>query len=694
MSRPSAHHPPHALILAPLGRDASIAEALLREAGAECRTCPDLGSLEAALGDEASFVVVTEEALNGADLGSMAAWVANQSAWSDLPFIVLTRSGGGPERNPAAARLQDILGNVSILERPFHPTTFVSIARSALKGRQRQFEARARIDELRESEERLQVALQAGRLGSWEFDVEAGVLTASATCKAVFGIEPDAAFTYDDMLARIDPQDRDRMQAAVRASIAEGTDYAIEYRTLWPDGGLHWAEIRARLVRDRHGARPRLVGVSSDITERKTAEDRLRQLNGTLEERVAQRTAELRQAHDAVLAEVAQRELMEDQLRQAQKMEAVGQLTGGLAHDFNNLLASIAGSLELLRKRVRQGRTGELDRFITLAQEASSRAAALTHRLLAFSRRQTLDPRATDVHRLATGMGEIITRTVGPGIAMEMSGVPDLWTTLVDPHQLENALLNLCINARDAMPEGGRIALRAENVTLDRQQAEPRDLLPGQYVTLSVTDTGTGMPPDVIARAFDPFFTTKPIGQGTGLGLSMIYGLVRQSGGQVRIHSEVGHGTTVRLYLPRHDGAASAEEESPVLQSAPRAEAGETVLVVDDELTVRSLITEVLQDQGYRVIDAADGASGLQVLQTSARIDLLITDVGLPGGMNGRQFADAARVLRSDLRVLFITGYAETAAFGDGKLEYRMHVMTKPFSLDVLVSRVRDLIAA
>jgi PAS domain S-box-containing protein len=682
----------HALIYTPHGRDAIIAEALVREAGAACRICSDLAHFVMALDEDACFAVVTEEALRGADhLGAIAARIAAQPAWSDLPFIVLTRSGGGPERNPAAAHLSEVLGNVTFLERPFHPTTFVSIARSALKGRHRQFEARARIEELRESENRLQIALLAGRLGSWEFDAETGVLTGSATCKAIFGVGPEAPFTYQDLVASIHPQDRDRMQAAVQASITTGADYAIEYRTTWPDGSLHWAEVRARPVRDRQGRRLRLVGVSSDITDRKTAEERLRQLNETLEERVSSRTAELKQAHDAVMAEVEQRERAEEQLRQSQKMEAVGQLTGGLAHDFNNLLAGIAGSLELLQLRVAQGRTAELGRFIVTAQESAARAAALTHRLLAFSRRQTLEPKPTAVNSLAAGMSELIARTVGPSVTMQITEAPDLWVTLVDPNQLENALLNLCINARDAMPDGGRILIEAGNLALDGRAARMRNMPAGQYVSLSVTDTGSGMAPDVMERAFDPFFTTKPIGQGTGLGLSMIYGFVQQSGGQVRIHSVVGRGTTVSLYLPRYLGEVRPAAAEPTT-AAPRAEAGETVLVVDDEPAVRMLVTEVLQELGYHAIEAADGPSGLDVLRSSARIDLLVSDVGLPGGMNGRQLADAGRALRPDLKVLFITGYAENAVMSGRQATPGMSVLVKPFALDDLGMRIKSLI--
>ncbi|MEG9529097.1 MAG: response regulator, partial [Hyphomicrobiales bacterium] len=423
----------------------------------------------------------------------------------------------------------------------------------------------------------------------------------------------------------------------------------------------------------------RLAGVIIDVTEQRHVEQALQALNERLEQRITE--------------EVGERLKAEDALRQAQKMEAVGQLTGGLAHDFNNLLAGISGSLELMQTRIGQGRLDDIGRYMAAAQGAAKRAAALTHRLLAFSRRQTLDPKPTNVHDRITGMEDLIRRTVGPGIAVAVTEAADLWAALVDPNQLENALLNLCINARDAMPDGGRITIATANRWLDPGPARERDLAPGPYVSLCVTDTGTGMAPDVMAKAFEPFFTTKPIGQGTGLGLSMIYGFAQQSGGQVRITSEIGQGTTVCLYLPRHDGRADAEAEPSGVTQAPRAEQGETVLVVDDEPTVRMLVTEVLDELGYTAIEATDSASGLQVLQSDVRIDLLITDIGLPGGMNGRQMADAARAQRPGLKVLFITGYAETSALGSGQLAAGMTVLTKPFVIETLGARIREIIA-
>jgi PAS domain S-box-containing protein len=392
---------------------------------------------------------------------------------------------------------------------------------------------------------------------------------------------------------------------------------------------------------------------------------------------------------DITAQKAAQAELAEAQeaLRQSQKMEAVGQLTGGLAHDFNNLLMGISGSLELLEKRIGQGRT-DVDRYIDAAQGGARRAANLTQRLLAFSRRQTLDPRPVDPGRLIAGMAELIERSTGPDVQLVVRNAPDLWLTKADEPQLESAVLNLCINARDAMaPSGGRLVLETAN---RRMGASSGELKAGDYVTISVIDTGAGMPPEVAARAFEPFYTTKPRGEGTGLGLSMVYGFVRQSGGQVRIDSEEGRGSTVTLFLPRFTGELEGEtaEDAAV---AGRAD-GETVLVIDDEGTIRGLIREVLEEAGYAVLEAPDGPGGLEILQSRARIDLLITDVGLPGGINGRQVADAARVHRQGLKTLFITGFAENAAVSSDQLEPGMEVIIKPFAMSALAQKVREML--
>lgn len=831
-----------AVILAPHGRDAAVAEAMLREGGLEAASVPDIPFLARSLRSGAGFAIVTEETLRGADLRDLAGFIAEQAEWSDFPFIVLTTHGGGLERNPGAGRLLEILGNVTFLERPFHPTTLLSLARAARRARLRQYEARSRLEAIREGQERLRVALAAGGLGAWSMELRTEELALSADSKAHYGRSPDDSFTYAELIEAIHPDDRERMRSAVREAIASGTDYDIEYRCLWPDGSTHWVQVNGRLEYDIRDKLVRMVGVTQDITARRQTESRqaallqlgdgLRQmldpaemsflaaeilgstlgvsragygiidrvaetiaierdwyragtdsLAGTLQfrdygsyiedltrgetvviadARTDPRTAAAAEALEAIharailnmplhdhgdlvallylndrnargwsatelafvrdvadrtqaaierrqaelsLAELAgslerqveertrESEAAQEQLRQSQKMEAVGQLTGGLAHDFNNLLTGVSGSLELIQIRIRQGRSSELGKYVEMAQGATKRAAALTHRLLAFSRRQTLDPKPININRLIASMEEFLHRSVGPAIEVEIVGAAGLWASLLDPNQVENALLNLCINARDAMPDGGRITIETANKWLDAPAARDRDLPPGQYVALSVTDTGTGMSSETIERAFDPFYTTKPLGEGTGLGLSMIYGFVRQSGGQVRIYSELGQGTTMTLYFPRilseGDDVVKIEDRCAALPSVD----GETVLVVDDEPAIRALITDVLVDLGYTTIEASDGVEGLALLKSEPGIELLITDVGLPKGMNGRQLADAARVDRPDLKILFITGYAENAVIGNSRLGAGMYVLTKPFAMDTLANRIREMIA-
>ncbi len=544
--------------------------------------------------------------------------------------------------------------------------------------------ARANVD-------RVQLALAAGAIiGTWHWDLTADRFTVDEAFAKAFGLDPALGFdglSLEQVIATVHPEDKQGLIDAINAVITSGRVYAHQYRVRRADGLYYWIEANGRVDRADDGTPLSFPGVLINVDERRAVaaeRDRataaLRSLNDTLEQRVAARTAELMQA--------------EEKLRQSQKMEAVGQLTGGLAHDFNNLLAGISGALELMNTRIAQGRWNDVDKYIVTAQGAAKRAAALTHRLLAFSRRQTLDPQPTDVNRLMKGMTDLIQRTVGPSIVVETIGTIGLWPTLVDASQLENALLNLCINARDAMPDGGRITIEANNQWIEGDVARMHDMPEGHYLSLCVTDTGTGMTPDVIAKAFDPFFTTKPIGQGTGLGLSMIYGFANQSGGRVRIQSQVGKGTSISLYLPRYDGTATRDESDVHQAPFEFTQSGETILIVDDEPTVRMLLTDALGDLGYTLIEAADSLAGLKLLRSDVHIDLLITDVGLPGGMNGRQMADAGREVRPHLKTLFITGYAENAAIGDEQLGPGMRVLTKPFAIDALAARVQELMSA
>ncbi len=501
---------------------------------------------------------ISAEALQAIDLDPLLQYLQQQPSWSDLPIVLLTHHGR-PER-PTTFRVGSQLGNVTFLERPFHPATLISLVTSAIRGRRRQYEARDRLVDLSQSEQRLKETLE------------------------------------------------------------------------------------------------------------------------TLEQQVEERTTQLRHNEEA--------------LRQSQKMEAVGQLTGGIAHDFNNMLTGIIGSLELLKRRLARGRLEDLESLIDLGVTSANRAAGLTHRLLAFSRRQSLDSKPVNMNELVKSMGELLHRSLNESIELRMDLAPALWTAEADPNQLESALLNLVLNARDAMPEGGQLLVSTSNQVLDLAFTQSQGRLePGDYVLLQVRDTGCGMPENIISRVFDPFFTTKPIGQGTGLGLSMIYGFSKQSHGHVCIDSTVGQGTSVNLYLPRYSGEPILQDDSLQLLPSSQAAEGETVLIVEDDPAVRALVRDVLSELGYQFVEAEDGNAAMPVLESSQRIDLLISDVGLPG-MNGRQLAEIGRQLRPGLKVLFITGYAEHAAVRGGFLDTGMQMITKPFNLDLLTARVREMINA
>ena len=445
----------------------------------------------------------------------------------------------------------------------------------------------------------------------------------------------------------------------------------------------------------RHGADGAVNGFYIfviDETERKQTEEALRNLNDTLEERVVARTRQLAEANLRLQNEMIERERAEDALRHAQKMEAVGQLTGGIAHDFNNMLTGIIGSLDLVQRYIAAGRAAEIGRFTEAAVSSAHRAAALTHRLLAFSRRQSLDRKPLNVNSLVHSLEDLFRRTKGDHIELTLQLADDLWSVSTDASQLENALLNLVINARDAMPDGGQLLIETANVQLDGSDIvtlEPADA--GDFLMIAVSDNGTGMTPSVLAKAFDPFFTTKPIGQGTGLGLSMIYGFAQQSGGHVSLHSRPGHGTSVRLYLPRLRVAPPEDKVAPLTAAATAAIAGETVVLVEDDPAVRLLVFNLLNELGYQAHEAQDAKTALPLLESDMRIDLLVTDVGLPG-MNGRQLAEIARQHRPELKVLFMTGYAEKAAERQGFLDEGMDMVAKPFSIDLLATMIRTMI--
>ena len=668
------------LVLAPLGRDASVAVTLLNDAGVAAQVCRDVGELASRVGDDVCCAVITEEALVSADLRQLSDWVAAQPAWSDLPFIVLTQRASTTDRGPVVFRLTHTLGNVTFIERPFHPTTFVSVVGTAIRGRHRQFEARARIDQLHEGEARLHTALTAGHLGSWELDLSTRKLTASPTCMEVFGRRGRVDATYDSLVAIIHPDDRERVRAAFARTMATGCDFSIEYRNLWPDGSWHWADIRARYVRGEGNKHDRLVGVCSDITARKTSEDDLRRLNESLEANVASRTAELERAHQNVLAEIRQREQTEELLRQIQKLEMVGQLSGGIAHDFNNLLMAIIANLELARKEVPPD--SRTQRLIDGAFKGAQRGASLTQRLLAFARQQDLKMEPVRMSALIAGMTDLLERSIGSSIELRIESDTVSPPTLLDANQVELAVLNLVVNARDAMPDGGTLTISVDTI----QSPGTGELKAGEYVRLAVSDTGIGMNAATLARATEPFFTTKDIGKGTGLGLSMIHGLAKQLDGTLQLESSPGRGTRASLWLPVCDKAVASEQNAPRTDASAdgSANAPAVILVVDDDPLISTSTTFLLQDLGHTVVEAQSGAAALDVLKDGQRIDLLLTDYSMPA-MTGLELAGAARTLRPGLPVILATGYAELPDGADSSIPR----LRKPYQQQQLVNEIR-----
>jgi len=560
-------------VLAPLGRDALVATSMLKEAGLSAEACLNLGMLLREIERGVGAAIVTEEALGRADIKGLAAWIARQPPWSDLPFVLLIQRGGGLERNPAASRLMEVLGNVSFLERPFHPTTLISVVRTALRGRRRQYEARARLEALRKS------------------------------------------------------------------------------------------EAHARL-----------------------AEAKLRRLNETLETRVEERTDELAAANRQLVAQIEERERVEATLRQMQRLEAVGQLTSGVAHDFNNLLTVVLGNLTFLEKEFSGNHVDtKLAKRLSYVRTAAERGAMLTAQLLAFSRRQRLAAKPIDLNEAIANMRDLLQSTLGGSVHINTILRSGLWPALVDPTQIELVVLNLAINARDAMQVGGSLTVETSNVTLGAPE-RPEEPAAGEHVMISVSDTGTGMTKEVLAKAFEPFFTTKEVGKGSGLGLSQVLGFAKQSGGGMRIDTRVGEGTSVKVYLRRATGAESTEVHGGVT-AAPRSlqTSGAIVLVVDDDSAVREVTASMLRERGYVVLEVGSGGAALELLDRRSDIDLALIDLAMPG-MNGAEVARQAHSKRPALPIVFVTGYVDMTALSEIGDE---QIVKKPFVGDELANKVR-----
>jgi signal transduction histidine kinase len=552
------------LVLTPTGRDSVATKELLQRAYLATQVCQNLTELIAHLGEGAASALIAEEALTSEGYNTLVAWVDDQPAWSELPFIILSsRNDSAPLRawrEEAISRLR----NVSLLERPVQGVTLISALRVALRARNKQYEVRGHL-----------------------------------------------------------------------------------------------------------------------VLQTRAAED--------LERLVLERTQELETANRELNRQIAERQQLEEQLRHAQKMEAIGQLTGGLAHDFNNMLAIIVGALNLLMRRLKDVEPSAR-KYIDSAQEGAHRAAQLTQRLLAFSRQQALTPKTLDVNKLVQGMSELLRGTLGRDITLEAVVGGGLWQVHADESQLENAILNIALNARDAMPDGGRLTIETQNAHLDERYAAANlGTPPGQYLMISVTDTGAGMSPDVAAKAFDPFFTTKATGKGTGLGLSQVYGFVKQSGGHIKIYSEPGRGTSVKIYLPRHHAPGGQTAEFQQASGLPMEGHQELILVVDDEDAVRSIAADGLRELGYRVLEAPDARTALVLLEEYPAINLLFTDIVMPE-VNGRKLAEQALRKRPGLKVLFTSGYTRNAIVHNGVVDADVHLIGKPCSLDELAEKIRDVL--
>jgi signal transduction histidine kinase/CheY-like chemotaxis protein len=674
-----------AIILAPNGRDSQLASQILNESGLATKACIDIPNLGHELGRGAALAIIADEAVHAADLRPLTSFLEDQPPWSDFPIILLTQRGGSPERNPAAVRLAEILGNVTFLERPFHVTTLVSVVRAAVRGRRRQYEARARLEDLGEAGRQLQTALQAGHLGSWSLTLEDMALHASDTCHAHFGRLPGASFTYDDLQRTAHPEDAAAMRTALENTLRTGADCVIEYRTIWADGSTHWIDLRARALRNLFGSVVQLVGVSSDITARKTSEleregllaelaverEALSDLTQTLERRVQERTAEL-------VVEISAREKAQEQLLQSQKMESIGQLTGGIAHDFNNLLMAVMGNLELLRKQTPDNPRAQ--RLIDGAIQGAERGASLTQRMLAFARQQDLKTNSMDIASLVTGMHDLLERSLGPRIALSLNVAAGLPPAQVDANQVELAILNLAINARDAMPEGGAIEIKT-----DQARGNGKNLPAASYVRIQVCDTGSGMDSATLQKAVEPFFSTKPLGKGTGLGLSMVHGLAVQLGGLLELSSQIGKGTVATLWLPIATMPA-ASVELPSVETAPGRAA--IILVVDDDPLIAMSTVDMLEDLGHTVIEANSGKQALAIVDAGQSLDLMMTDQAMPG-MTGIELARKVREKRPDLPVLLATGYADLPAGQTSDLPR----LSKPYHQSQLQSEIERLLA-
>jgi PAS domain S-box-containing protein len=665
------------LILAPVGREAALIQSDLDRAEIHALTCSDLGGLHEELIEGAGAAVIAEEALLGRDVTSLLEWIARQPSWSDFPIIMLLEPGASAE---AAGREREVLqqsGNLTLLERPVGTATLVSAVRAALRARGRQYEVHDALEALTASERRYRTLAEALPQLVWTSQPDGQRDYFSRQWVEHTGIPEEEQLGLAWLDKVVHPQDRERVRERWMAAVQGRDDYDLELRIRRADGQYRWFKARATPVRD-DGRTVRWFGTCTDITDIVEARETLNRGREELERLVAERTRSLAAANERLTAEIAERQRTEEALLQAQKLEAVGQLTSGVAHDFNNLLTGVLGNLELLERRLK---SAESLRRLRAARLAAERGARLTHQLLAFSRKQRLAPTPLDLNRLVSEASDMLFRTIGVTVRIETVLTDGLWPALVDPTQIELVLLNLAINARDAMPEGGRLTIRTANVS--RGEAPP-DLAPADYVLISVSDTGEGMSEEVLRRAVEPFFTTKEPGRGSGLGLSMVHGVATQSGGGLHIDSRLGRGTIVNVYLPRARRLSAAARERESLSAAAHERA--TIMVVDDDPDVRDVAVSSLESLGYHMLAAENGPAALDLLARSGPVDLLIVDMAMPG-MNGVELIRRARERQGDLRAMLVTGYADVGAFAPAEGDL---VLQKPYRLERLAENVAD----
>jgi signal transduction histidine kinase/ActR/RegA family two-component response regulator len=653
------------LVLAPTGRDGKAACALLAQAGLSAKSCAGFGEMQQALEAGAGAAIIAEEAFLRADFTPLYEWVAHQPPWSDFPFIILTTRRDDPRLRKHTIGLIDKLRNVTLQERPSQTVTLVSAAKAALRARRRQYEAakylrereqaasrlealvRERTGQLQKAnnhltaaQESLTMALEAAQMKTWNFDLGGDAVAAASKRSPVSGVR--ALLGEGD---RILPEDRGSFETAFQQALETGK-FHFECRVLRTDDEVRWVVAEGRLYRDQSGNPLRLAGTIRDVTDRRQ---------------------------------------VEESLRQTQKLEVIGQLTGGVAHDFNNLLTAVIGNIELAALRTRDQKVLDV---LQSASAAAERGSKVTSQLLAFARKQHLAPRVVSLNELVSSMGDLLLQTIGITVRIETVLEKALWTVMIDPTQLELVILNLAINSRDAMPNGGRLTVATRNIALsDRQR--PAGLPRKDHVAISVSDTGSGMTREVAAKAFEPFFTTKAIGQGTGLGLSQVLGFAQQSGGEVRIDTRVGQGTTITIFLPRcRESLPSVAGQNQLIPHDGRAA---TILVVDDDTAVRELTVHALEAMNYRVIEAANGRNALDVLRQTAAVDLALIDMVMPG-MNGRQLATSIRVDAPQRPILFMTGYDDLSG-SDDPFAQEM-VIKKPFKLVELAAAVERALTA